>query len=1164
MSNASDFVIEDGILKKYVGAGGSVVIPNGVKSIGQGAFRDCKSLVDVVVPEGVVKIYPDAFNACDGLTSIHLPSSLDKIGANAFRMCSMLTQLDIVDVRTWCAVTMANEYSHPLYESGFGFGKYGRAQHRSGSLFLNRECISDLIIPEGVKEIIQPAFENCVNICSVTIPLSLCKIAGDTFYGCKELKAVYIKDLQHWNSITFQSGSDSFYVSGDGTSNPLYYGAALMINEEMSSELILPSNLKEIGDYTFSGCSSLKSVTIQEGVTKIGKGAFSNCHNLKSISIPKSLKKIECCAFEDCHTLNAVRLDDLAAWLQLDMSYDSNPLNNNANLIVKGEVIHELTVPDGVTSINDYAFEGCSSLTKVTIPLSVTSIGSSAFEKCIKLTSVRIPESVTSIGSFAFEKCIKLTSVRIPESVTSIGSSAFEECIKLTSVNIPSSVSHIGDSSYKGCKGLTKLFLTGNQEIKPGYSYSSSWSNPPFQGCEFEITVPEWTSNITRLLTYAKLKAIHTERISAVPAGLRVLAALGFAMEEKKDLSTPRASEHMAFLKKHAPKQYKLMMDYPPAIYFLCEQELLPAIAVDEYIMEATERNNTELKALLLSYQDKLGQATLSKVRAKKEKRKEDYQDALVERMAERDPAKGIEELTFVITGKMRWWNSKKEIQEHLEAHKAKISSSVTKQTDYLVTNDMSSNSGKEYKAKEYGAQVISEDEFNEMVGRRFKDATQIIIPPWLKIIQDRAFSNCKSLTSITIPEGITSIGKDAFAFCENLTSIALPQSLKSIGFSAFYCCRKLKEIHITDLKSWCEIDFSSNPLEFGGTLYLNGEEIHDLIIPKGVKKITARAFDHFLGLTSVVIPEGVKSIGSDAFSWCENLGEVIIPSSMKQVDHAAFFCCHKLKAVYISDLKAWCDIVFAPFGANPLSYAKTLYLNGEQVRDLVIPDGVTSIGDCAFLDCNSLMSVSIPESVTDIGAAAFYGCTGLMDKDGFVIVKNNLFDYKGSGGDITIPASVTGISAQAFSRCRSLINVTVPESVIKIGKSAFSWCSSLIDVTIPSSVTSLGRSIFNGCSALKSMTIPESVTCIEDYAFYDCDALTSITIPKSVTNIGNYAFWNCKSLTNVEIPSSVVKIGEETFEKCKKLRIHAAAGSYAEQYAKENKIPFVADTAGQ
>ena len=207
---------------------------------------------------------------------------------------------------------------------------------------------------------------------------------------------------------------------------------------------------------------------------------------------------------------------------------------------------------------------------------------------------------------------------------------------------------------------------------------------------------------------------------------------------------------------------------------------------------------------------------------------------------------------------------------------------------------------------------------------------------------------------------------------------------------------------------------------------------------------------------------------------------------------------------------------------------------------DVVIPDGVSSIGNQAFFGCESLMSVTIPDSVTGIGRYVFFGCRSLMSvaiSDSVTSIGDSAFGGCKSLTSVTIPDGVTRISDGAFFECRSLTSVTIPDSVTSIGDSAFRGCENLTSVTIPDSVMSIGNGAFSGCRSLTSVTIPDSVTSIGDSAFGGCENLTGVTIPDSVTSIGGRAFEDCSSLAEVPIPEGVISIGERAFVSCSKLK---------------------------
>ena len=283
------------------------------------------------------------------------------------------------------------------------------------------------------------------------------------------------------------------------------------------------------------------------------------------------------------------------------------------------------------------------------------------------------------------------------------------------------------------------------------------------------------------------------------------------------------------------------------------------------------------------------------------------------------------------------------------------------------------------------------------------------------------SYKGDKPTGELVIKEGTTCIGFEAFLNCGGLNSVTFPQSVVYVDQDAFANCTGLKAVHITDLAAWCGIDFqyafqgSSNPLTYAHHLYLNGEEVTDLVIPESVTSIGDYTFDNCTALTSITIPDGVTSIGTCAFRSCENLTSVTIPPSLATIGGGAFIWCFNLGAVYISDLAAWCGITFIENAVNPLCYGAHLYLNGEEVIDLVIPEGVTNINNYVFQNYSHLTSVTIPDGVTTIGEYAFNGCSGLTS--------------------ITIGNNVNSIGQWAFGRCEKLKDVycyaeSVPESI--------------------------------------------------------------------------------------------------------------------------------------
>ena len=215
---------------------------------------------------------------------------------------------------------------------------------------------------------------------------------------------------------------------------------------------------------------------------------------------------------------------------------------------------------------------------------------------------------------------------------------------------------------------------------------------------------------------------------------------------------------------------------------------------------------------------------------------------------------------------------------------------------------------------------------------------------------------------------------------------------------------------------------------EIAESTFEDVSHISSVIIPDTITTIGNKAFHNCDGLTNVTIPNSVTTIGYDAFYHCEKLESITIGNSVTTIGYRAFPNCNNLTSVYYAgDIAGWCAIEFDGCYATPLINGADLYINNEKIVDLVIPDGVETVNDYAFYDCDGLTSVTIGASVKIIGSESFYDCDGLTS--------------------ITIVNSVTRIGVGAFESCNNLINITIPDSVTHIGLMAFSDCPNLRNV---------------------------------------------------------------------------------------------------------------------
>ncbi len=568
----------------------SVTIPNSVTSIGSAAFSGCSGLTSVTIPNSITSIDGFSFYDCSGLTSVTIPNSVTSIGGNAFSGCGSLTSVIIPNSVTSIGSSAFSNVLNIVYNgkatgspwgaksvNGFvdGYFVYSSAS-KTNLLGCSTGTKGKVTIPNSVTSIGEGAFSGCSSLTSVIIPNSVTSIGSSAFCACSSLTSVTIP-----NSVT-SIGEGAFYSCKSLTS------------------VEIPNSVTSIGEYAFYNCSSLTSVEIPNSVTFIGEDAFYNCSSLTSVEIPNSVTFIGARAFYNCSSLTSVEIPNSVTYIG-DRAFISvkNILYNGTatgspwgakinSRFVDGDFYYsdaskknllwcpstikgEITIPNSVTSIGEYAFDGCSGLTSVTIPNSVTSIGSGAFYGCSGLTSVTIPNSVTSIGSGAFYNVQNIAysgiatgspwgaksvngfvdgylvysdasktnllgcstpikgEVTIPNSVTSIGEYAFDGCSGLTSVTIPNSVTSIGSGAFYNVQNIAYSGIaTGSpwgakcvNGFVDGYLVYSDASKTNLLGCstaiEGEVIIPNSVTSIGSRAFYECSSLISVTMESVTP-----------------------------------------------------------------------------------------------------------------------------------------------------------------------------------------------------------------------------------------------------------------------------------------------------------------------------------------------------------------------------------------------------------------------------------------------------------------------------------------------------------------------------------------------------------------------------------------------------------------------------------------------------------------------
>ena len=514
-----DYLIDDDILLAYLGNGGEITIPDGIRHIGVGAFQNCVTLTKVTMPDSVVAINERAFNGCTGLLSVVFSDNLVTIGQYAFRGCGALKEI-------------------ALPESLITIDNYA---------FADCASISSLILPSSLDLIGQYAFQNCRGIKGgLTIPASVTVIGHYAFNECRgfdgkltirESGGMIIGNCAFRNCVGFTSLEIGYGVTNIG-SEAFAYCAGFKGN------LVIPNSVTTMGNSAFSGCSGFDgTLTLSESLTQISYGVFYNCSRIKGeLFIPDQVTAVYYYAFFGMNSITSVVVGKsvtrfLYSSSTNNTSYNTFPTTVNritfkgskipsgnplygmgtaletvyvpaSNLeayinayrnylpvnarfevsdgerefLIDGDELiaylgfgGEVTIPDGIRVIGPAAFQNCATLTKITMPDSVTTVSASAFAGCRGLVSVVFSEQLVSIKEKAFMNCVSLASPDLPDSLETIGLNAFSECTAIKALILPPNLKTIGQQAFYNCRGIKGSLTIPSSVTTIGHS--------AFQGC---------------------------------------------------------------------------------------------------------------------------------------------------------------------------------------------------------------------------------------------------------------------------------------------------------------------------------------------------------------------------------------------------------------------------------------------------------------------------------------------------------------------------------------------------------------------------------------------------------------------------------------------------------------------------------------------------------
>ena len=932
----TDLVVPSGIdsIKNYAFNGysylKSVTIPEGVTTIGNYAFYNCAMIPSVSFPSTLTSIGSYAFGGCKGLASISLPGGMDSLGNGAFASCSALKQVDCSE-----GLSVMGAYAFSRCSSLDTISLPNSLTQIGSYAFSYCTALRSFTVPSGVMSIGDCAFLSCKSLDTFIISnnSSLTDIGAKAFSyeyyndGFVNIKKVVVEDLASWLKISF--GQSASYKDYKITANPLNRGADLYFGEELATNLVVPGDISAINEYSFYGCSSIKSVSFSEGVTTIGPYAFFDCSFLNKVTIPSTLTTIGSYAFNLCYALKTVVNYNssltiskgttgngyIANWAVV---VSSTPVeyttDNGYNMYTSGDdiiLVHysgaetDLVIPNEVTIISDYAFYKNANITSVSFEegSQLKEIKQYAFSNCTNLKSITIPSGVTIIGQYAFYSCNALSSVTFDTNsqLNTIDYYAFSGCHALKCIVIPSHVSEIKDSAFFSRSLVVVIFEAGSQLTSIG--------NNAFSLCH-ELSVFEVPSGVTSIGSYAfsecyKLYTIINHSGLVLSKGSTDYGNIAYCAKSIITSSPEIVAEN----------NMKYISAGSEAVLF-------------EYTgNESSVTIPKEITSIISDvFKDRLNLNTVI------------FEEGSQLKFIEKDAFDGCVNLSKVVNYSSLIMVAGASGNGRVAYYALEVThSNPIAGTQYTVDSYTLYAVGREIKLLKYNG-----------------TDTNLVIPKEITCICDKAFLGNESIISVSFEEGseLLSIGSEAFRGCSALREITFPNTIKEVGNYAFAECVELSTITFGD----------------------NSE----------LSRIAPYAFMGCAKLVSITIPSKVHTIGGFAFFDCYRLVQVINESSFvvnKGTMYGGYTAYYALEVCNSVEEKA--GIFMEENGFVMFSCGGEIVIidyNGTDA-EIVIPKEATAILPRAFQSDTTITSVSFESGshIAEIADNVFYGCSGLV-----------------------------------------------------------------------------------------------------------------------------------------------------------------------------------------
>ncbi len=1129
----------------------TVNLPNSIKTIKSYAFSNCSNLVSLNIPQNLKIVGNFAFNNCINIKSIQLPDSVISIGENAFRSCKGFSNSDL-----------------PKYIQTIGSFAFGETDLTSvvipssltslgNYVFFSCDSLITVEFSNGLTNVPDYTFNHCDSLQNVILPSSIRTIGRDAFYRCGSLEAITLPE----GLVTI----DIFAFNG-------CYNL---------KSIVIPASVKNINNYAFCSCNSLTSITFAGNSTTVGRFVFESCSSLKEIVFPSGTT-IACNGqFKNCVNLETVVFSEGSKFTDSTYYADYPFINTNLkNLSIPGsqgtikinvfgniDTVENLTLGEGITSIDSGIFNNAKNLRSVVVPKSVTTFGGVVFPYTTVMivyenspahefaknnhllyyindgvndlefievdgityyitdteayaldyagdgTEIVVPKTVegrTVVGLYStFTGNTNIKSVVVPDTVNMLVGPIFDGCTSLTSVSLPKELT-TGIPAYM-FNNCTKL-----ESVQMPDTISGGISAYAFYNCSklTDISIPK---GIISFGTYAFYNCSKLTDIN-IPEGVRSIGAYAFYNCD-------------GFTSINIPEGVTKIADYT---FYSCTNLANVTIPIGV----------TEIGNYSFSFCTKLASI--------------DIPDSVtVIKNCAFGSCTSITSIS-IPSSVTSIWNSSFNRCTSLETV---VFEGATDISDYAFSKCEKLN--KVVFPEDFGGKYICGRAFNECIslkeitipyrasvqGYMFEkcELDKVIISEGISGLVWHAFVNAKvkefvipstvktvksdfsnvALERVTLSEGVLTISSGVFVNCTNIQTVIIPRSVSTMYADSFASNTVLlvyensyahqfamdnnllffvyDGVNIPKIVTVDDVVYCVMP-DYAVAIAYKGAAT-EVVIPEAVDGVTVTelraTFRNNTTITSITLPETLTNIGDYTFQGCTALATVNVPENVINIGKYAFHNCYLLSSKVV--LKG---VVTIGFGAFHSCYT---------ISNLELGENLKNIGQNAFFGCSGIKTLTIPSSVESIGESSFENCAGITE--------------------LTIGTGIKSIPYNAFRGCGSLVTVSLSDGLNSIGSFAFAYCSSLKTITIPDTVTAIGTGGFYHNSSLEAVDLSDGISTIEASTFYYCTSLKIVDLPGGLSIIDDRAFSNCTSLETISFPDSLWKIGENAFYHCTSLK---------------------------